>query len=409
MGSSAIRASRPGGALELRLGQIGALADCGAPTLTTTSRRVPLLPRHRTEAEAFRTRAAGRGAVHALRVADVVRLTDDAVMIEFDVPAELAADYRFQPGQHVVIRHHHDGEDIRRSYSICATPASGRLCIAIKRVDGGLFSGFATDRLRPGDRLRVTTPTGRFVPALNPTHRKRYVVVAVGSGITPLLAIMASILGTEPRSRVTLIYGNRSRGSAMFLPEIESLAAEHPGRLSVHLVMSREPVGDPLLAGRIDAAKLAALTAAEDEPVDEWFMCGPEALTDDLAEALAQAGADEESIHRELFVAGAREPSGPLDLPDLRSRVTISLDGRASELDVHSLGESILVAALAERPGVPYACRDGVCGTCRAKLVSGEVAMERCSALDRRERRAGYVLACMAHPVTETVSLDFDS
>ena len=370
---------------------------------------MPLLPRHRAEAEAFQARAAGRGAVHSLRVADLIRLTEDAVMIEFDVPPELAADYRFQPGQHVTILHEHEGEQIRRSYSICVPSNSGRLCVGIKRVDEGRFSQFATGRLRAGDVLQVMTPTGRFVPILNPTHARRYAVVAVGSGITPLLSITASILATEPHSRVTLIYGNRSRASTMFLSELDALAAEHPGRLDVHLVMSREPTGDPRRDGRIDAAKVAVLTSAGRARVDEWFMCGPEALMDELAIALQEAGTNEESIHRELFVAGTRDPSDLVDLPDVHSKVNVRLGGRTSQIDVHSLGEPILVAALEARPDAPYACRDGVCGTCRAKLVGGEVVMERCSALDRRERAAGYVLACMAHPVTETVTLDFDA
>lgn len=346
--------------------------------------------------------------MHALRISDLVRLTDDAVMIEFDVPPALAADYRFQPGQHVVILHEDEGEEIRRSYSICVPPSSGRLCVAVKRVEAGRFSQFATGGLRAGDELRVMTPTGRFVPVLNPTHVKRYAVVAVGSGITPLLSITAGILATEPRSRVTLIYGNRTRASAMFLPELDALAAEHPGRLDLHLMMSRESTGDPLLEGRLDAAKVATLAGAGGEAIDEWFMCGPEALMDELTAALGDAGAGEDAIHRELFVAGARDPLDMGDLPSVDSRVTIRLDGRSTELAVHSLGEPILVAALAQRPDAPYSCRDGVCGTCRAKLVSGEVVMERCSALDRREQAAGYVLACMAHPVTETVTLDFD-
>jgi ring-1,2-phenylacetyl-CoA epoxidase subunit PaaE len=384
------------------------LADCGAARLTTTSVRVPLLPRHRAQAEAFRARAAGRGAVHPLRVANLVRLTADAVMVEFDVPPALAADYRFQPGQHVVILHEHEGEEIRRAYSICVPSSSGRLCVGIKRTEEGRFSGFATGRLRPGDELRVMTPMGRFVPVLNPAQAKRYALVAVGSGITPLLSITASILATESRSRVTLIYGNRSRGSTMFLSELEALAAEHPERLEVHLVMSREPTGAPLREGRLDVEKVVALAAGDGVAVDEWFLCGPEALMEELAGALQAGGAAEESVHRELFAGGVRDPSGRVELPDVHSRVTVQLNGRTCEFAVHSLGEPILVAALKERPDAPYACRDGVCGTCRAKLVSGEVVMERCSALDRREQAAGYVLACMAHPVTDTVTLDFD-
>jgi ring-1,2-phenylacetyl-CoA epoxidase subunit PaaE len=383
------------------------LADCGARAGTTTSILVPLLPRHRAQAEAFRARAAGRGAVHTLRVADVVALTDDAVMIEFDVPSELADDYRFQPGQHLIVLHDHEGEEIRRSYSICLPSSSGRLCVGIKRVDGGRFSGFATGRLRPGSELRVMTPTGRFVPTLNPTHAKHYGVVAVGSGITPLLSITASVLATEPRSRVTLIYGNRSRRSTMFLSEVEALAAEHPQRLNVYLVMSREATGNPLLEGRIDAARVQALAAAGPGAIDEWFICGPEALMDELAGALQAAGTGEDSIHREAFVAGAGAIDRT-DLPELDSRVTIRLDGRTAEFDVRTPGEPILTAALRERPDAPYSCRDGVCGTCRAKLVSGQVVMDRCSALDRRERAAGYVLACTAHPLTDTVTLDFD-
>jgi ring-1,2-phenylacetyl-CoA epoxidase subunit PaaE len=369
---------------------------------------VPLLPRHKAEAAAFRAQQRGRGAVHDLVVQEVVPLTHDAVMLVFDVPEALRAAYRFQPGQHVVLIRRREGEEeVRRSYSICTAPASGRLCVAIKRVEAGLFSTWATRELRAGDRLGVMTPAGAFTPRLDARSSKHYVAIAAGSGITPILSIVLGILATEPRSRVTLVYGSRARASTMFLSDLEAAVAQHAGRLRLQLVVSREPAQDGAVHGRIDWPLLSAITAQD--PVDEWFMCGPDALMAHVCAALEDAGVPDERVHREHFTAGARDDAAMDALPELTSTVTVTLDGRASEHLVEARGDSVLATALRERRELPYACRDGVCGTCRAKVVEGGVVMERCSALDRRDRDAGYVLACVAHPVTERLVLNFDA
>jgi ring-1,2-phenylacetyl-CoA epoxidase subunit PaaE len=369
---------------------------------------VPLLPRHKAQAEAFRAQAAGRGAVHALPVEEVVPLTDDAVMIVFDVPDDLRQAYRFQPGQHVVLLHEHEGEEIRRSYSICVPSGSEKLCVAIKRLDAGAFSTYATRDLRAGDTLRVMTPMGRFTPRLNPRASKHYVAIAAGSGITPVLSIAQTILAAEAGSRVTLIYGNRTRSSSMFLDQLEAQARED-GRLTMHLLLSQEDPGDPRLAGRITWDKIASLIPGAPATVDEWFMCGPDELMESICAALAENGVDDEAIHREQFTASARDEIALGELPDIDSDVTFTLNGETTQLTVNSLQEPVLISALSLRNDLPYACKDGVCGTCRAKVVSGQVVMERCSALDKREREAGYVLTCTAHPVTDVVELDFDA
>lgn len=369
---------------------------------------MPLLPRHKAQAEAFRAQAAGRGAVHELRVEEVVPLTDDAVMLVFDVPDDLRQAYRFQPGQHVVLLREHEGEEIRRSYSICVPSGSDRLCVAIKRLEAGAFSTYATRELKAGDTLRVMTPMGRFTPKLNPRAAKHYVAVAAGSGVTPLLSIAQTILASEAGSRVTLIYGNRTRSSTMFLQQLEEQAREDP-RLTLHLVLSQEDPGDPRRAGRITWDKITQLVPDAATTVDEWFMCGPDELMESICAALEEAGVNDEKVHREQFTASARDEIALGELPDVDSDVTFTLNGETTQLKVNSLQEPVLISALGLRNDLPYACKDGVCGTCRAKVVSGQVVMERCSALDKRERDAGYVLTCTAHPVTDVVELDFDA
>jgi ring-1,2-phenylacetyl-CoA epoxidase subunit PaaE len=348
-------------------------------------------------------------AVHPLRVAEVHPLTDEAVAITFVVPDELREDYRFRPGQHLVLVRREGEQEARRSYSICA-PAGGPLRVAVKRQPGGLFSTWATSRLRRGDVLGVMTPTGRFCLDLLPNHAKHYVAIAAGSGITPILSHVATVLEVERRSRVTLLYANRLRRSTMFHDELCVLRERHPDRFVVQHVFSREPAPGAHLRGRLTAPRLRELFAdiVPAQGVDEWLMCGPSSLVEDVTSVLAELAVPPHAVHRELFTAGEADVAEPEDVV-VDSEVTVVLGGERTTVHVPASDGPILDALLAARPEVPYSCREGVCATCRARTVEGAVTMRRSSGLGAGELTAGYVLACQARPVSEHVVLDFDT
>jgi ring-1,2-phenylacetyl-CoA epoxidase subunit PaaE len=363
------------------------------------------------------TAAHRRATIHPLRVSAVERLTDDAVAIEFAVPPELAEEYRFTHGQHVSLRSLEAGDDLRRSYSICSAAGSGRLRVAVKRLSGGVFSAYAHDHLKVGDIVEVVTPIGRFTTALDPAQTRSYAMVAAGSGITPILSILTTILETEPRSTVSLIYGNRTVQDMMFLEELEDLKNLHPDRFAMFHVLSREEQDVALFHGRIDRAHLAQFLdqLVRPEDVDEWFLCGPREMIDSARALLIERGTDATRVHSELFHADdarrpvqARDDASHEPSAEGTSEVTIVLDGRRSTFRLARDGERVLDAALRVRSDAPYACKGGVCGTCRAKLVSGSVEMEQCFALEESEIEAGFVLACQSHPTSEEVVLDFD-
>jgi ring-1,2-phenylacetyl-CoA epoxidase subunit PaaE len=358
---------------------------------------------------------ASRHALHPLRVAGVERLTDDAVAVTFDVPDELGDVFAFAPGQHVAIVRAAGGDEVRRSYSICS-PAGGPLRVAVKRLPAGRFSGYAHDGLAAGDVLDVLPPAGRFTTRLDPTRPCHRVMIAAGSGITPVLSILQTVLETEPQSRCTLIYGNRTVSSIMFLEELEDLKDRFPTRLSLFHVLSREPQESALAEGRIEAGKLERFldTLIAPETVDEWFLCGPSGMVQDARATLRARGVPARAIHRELFHAEDTAPpptpappagEGPVD----GAAVTIVLDGRRTRLTVPREGIAILDAALAVRPDAPYACKGGVCGSCRCRIVEGEVRMDRVYALEDDEVAAGVRLACQSHPVSDSIVLDFDA
>jgi ring-1,2-phenylacetyl-CoA epoxidase subunit PaaE len=354
--------------------------------------------------------AAARHAVfHPLRVAAIDELTEDAVAITFDVPEELREDYAFVHGQHLNIR---GGDDVRRSYSICTPPSSGRLRIGVKRLGGGAFSEGVVDRLRVGDELEVSTPAGRFTTVLDPTAAKRYAAVAAGSGITPVLSIVAAILEGEPGSFVTLVYANRTSRSVMFLDEVHDLKDRFPERFQVIHVLSRETQDVELLSGRLDAKRFQGILEAFLPPdeVDDWFLCGPQQMVMELREVLTDAGATR--VHTELFHADPvpRAPVATLaDGAEGAAAVTIRLDGRGTDLSLRPDDVSVLEAALRERSDLPFACKGGVCGTCRAKLVEGTVQMDANYALEPDEIEKGYVLTCQSHPTSPKVVLDYDA
>jgi ring-1,2-phenylacetyl-CoA epoxidase subunit PaaE len=352
---------------------------------------------------------------HPLTIAAIDPVTDDSVAIMFEVPEQLRADYAFTQGQHLTIRTELAGDDVRRNYSICAPVSSGQLRVAVKRLPGGAFSEHALDVLQPGDVLDVMTPSGRFFTELDPRNTKHYVCVAAGSGITPVLSIVATTLETEPHSQVTLVYANRTHKSVMFLEEVEDLKDSYPDRFQLIHVLSREPQEVELFSGRLDADRMARLLESLLPPdtVDEWFLCGPFDMVSDLRKLLISEGVAKKAVHAEVFhveSAGAvrRTPvqsAGPAE----GAEVTITLDGRTSSFRLASDGPVVLDAALAVRSDAPFACKGGVCGTCRAKVVEGSVEMDTNWALEPDEVERGYVLTCQSHPTSDKVVLDYDA
>jgi ring-1,2-phenylacetyl-CoA epoxidase subunit PaaE len=346
--------------------------------------------------------------LHPLRVSAIDELTEDAVAITFEVPAELRDDYAFVHGQHVSVR---GSDDVRRSFSICTPPSSGVLRIGVKRLPGGAFSDGIVGSLQVGDSLEVMTPAGRFTTDLDPTAAKRYVAVAAGSGITPVLSIMAAVLEGEPGARVTLVYANRTSRSVMFLDEVHDLKDRFPGRFQILHVLSREQQDVELLSGRLDADRFRAIVDAFGlAGADDWFLCGPHEMVVDLRQALTDMG--ESRVHTELFHAdpAPRAPVAALvDGTDGAAQVTIRLDGRASDFPLRPDGPPVLEAALDVRSDLPFACKGGVCGTCRAKLVEGTVQMDANYSLEPDEVERGYVLTCQSHPTAAKVVLDYDA
>ncbi len=346
--------------------------------------------------------------LHSLRVSAIDELTEDAVAITFEVPDELRDDYAFVHGQHVSVR---GSDDVRRSFSICTAPSSGVLRIGVKRLPGGAFSDGIVGSLQVGDSLEVMTPAGRFTTDLDPSAAKRYVAVAAGSGVTPVLSIMAALLEGEPGSRVTLVYANRTSRSIMFLDEVHDLKDRFPERFQILHVLSREQQDVELLSGRLDADRFRAIVEAFGlAGADDWFLCGPHEMVVDLRQALTDLG--ETRVHTELFHAdpAPRAPVAALvDGTDGAAQVTIRLDGRASDFPLRPDGPPVLEAALDVRSDLPFACKGGVCGTCRAKLVEGTVQMDANYALEPDEVERGYVLTCQSHPTAAKVVLDYDA
>lgn len=348
---------------------------------------------------------------HALEVSEVARLTDDSVAIELRVPAELADHYRFVAGQHVVVRRDIDGRDVRRSYSLCVPADSGRLRIAVKEVPGGRFSTFANRELRVGETLLVTSPIGDFTAVPDASSHRRYCAIAAGSGITPVISIVATLLENEPHCEVNLIYGNRSGGSIMFLDELAELKDRHMRRLTLVHVLSRESSEIPLLAGRLDAAKIGELLHAlvDVASIDRWFLCGPPGVVESAQEVLESGGVAPDRIALELFF-DERPPAPPRVVAGDASGTVVrfTLGGRTSEVRVDPNGPPILDYVLSVRADAPFSCRNGACASCRAIVTSGEVSMHHNWSLTDSEVAAGQVLSCQSHPVTDHVELTYD-
>jgi len=353
---------------------------------------------------------------HSLKVREVRPETADCVSVAFEIPDALRAAYRFLPGQYLTLRTTLAGNDLRRSYSICAGPNDGELRVAIKKVTGGVFSTFANEQLRAADTLEVMTPMGNFHTPLDSAQAKNYVAFAAGSGITPILSIMKAVLETEPQSTFTLFYGNRSSDTIIFKEAIEALKNRFMRRLSTHYVLSREHRGSDLFYGRITAEKCSAFcnTLLDWESVDEFFLCGPEEMVEAVRDTLLALGVERRKIHVELFLAsGSRQAARAQErveaLPDIVSTVCVVLDGNSFEFTLPAHGDTILDAATKAGADLPFSCKGGVCSTCRAKLVEGDVMMEVNYALEADELEQGYILTCQAHPQSDRVLVDFDS
>ncbi len=355
------------------------------------------------------TRRAPRATFHPLRVLVVEHLTDDSVAITFDVPAGLREAFDFGAGQSLTLRRFIDGEEHRRSYSICA--AAGALPrVGVREIPDGLFSSWLVREVSAGDTVEVQTPTGSFLA--DPAEAGRHLCIAAGSGITPMLSIAASVL-TNPGSEVTLLYGNRTTSSVMFAEELADLKNRHGARLDLVHVLSREPRDVELFSGRLDADRLRRLLTAlvPLHGVDHVWLCGPFGLIADARSVLDELGVAREKVHFELFYVD--EPPPALTRPEAVpegdvSEVTVVLDGRTTTARMPR-ATSILDGAAATRNDLPFACKGGVCGTCRAHITSGEVDMRRNYALDDDEVERGYVLTCQTHPVSDAVTVDFDA
>lgn len=352
-----------------------------------------------------------RPAFHSLRVSEVRPLCEDAAVVGFDVPAELAEEFAHRPGQSLTLRRTVDGRDERRSYSICS-PAGAPPRIGVRVVPDGLFSSWLVHDLRPGDAVEALAPSGAFTPDLDSPGQ--HVLIAAGSGITPMLSIAESVLAADTVSKVTLFYGNRRTDTVMFADELADLKDLHPARFQVGHVLSREPREAELLSGRLDADRLAALVEGlVDVPsVDHWWLCGPHGMVTDARGLLADLHIPDDRVHQELFFADD-EPITPLRhiddaLEGPVSQVTLILDGRTTTAALPT-DTTILDGAQRSRPDLPFACKGGVCGTCRAKITDGRADMRRNFALEAAEVDAGYVLTCQSFPASEALTVDYDA
>ena len=352
---------------------------------------------------------------HPLTVKEVQKETADSVIITFDIPESIKDLFQFIQGQNVTLKMNIDGDEIRRSYSICSAPFENKLSIAVKKVTGGKLSTYVNTHLQAGELLDVLPPTGRFNTLLNVINKKNYCAFAAGSGITPIISIIKSTLATEPGSSFTLVYGNRSRGSIMFFEELAALKNKYVERFNLIHLLSGEKTASPVNFGRINDEKLTGLQKLVDyKSMDEIFICGPAEMLFSVKDFLQKIGIDQKQIHFELFTTpdstqAKIQQSITTETTGVKSNITIQLDGRSFGFALAFNNESILDAALKQGADLPYACKGGVCATCRAKLIEGNVKMDVNYALEGEELEKGFILTCQSHPLTEKVVVDFDS
>ena len=353
---------------------------------------------------------------YPLRIKKINKETDQCVSVEFDIPGSLANAFQFKQGQSLTMRTNLTGEEVRRTYSLCSSPLDKKWKVAIKKVEGGLFSSFANENLKEGDELDVMEPVGKFYTELDPNNKKNYLAFAAGSGITPVISIIKTTLRTEPHSNFTLVYGNRSRSSIIFFEELEGLKNKFIDRFSFINILSRERTETPINFGRIDIGKLTELAKLIDyKKMDEIFICGPEEMIFCVKNFLEQKEITEKKIHFELFTTSGQKKQGTRykeqesSTGGPQSKITVKVDGRSFDFDLSLNSDiTILDAALKQGADLPFACKGGMCCTCKAKLVEGEVEMDVHWGLEHEEIEQGYILSCQSHPKTEKVVVDFD-
>jgi ring-1,2-phenylacetyl-CoA epoxidase subunit PaaE len=351
---------------------------------------------------------------HKLTVKDIQHETKDCVSIAFDIPKVLGKDFFFRQGQNVTIKVNMNGEEIRRSYSICSSPLDNELRIAVKKVYDGSFSTFANQKLKQGDVLDVLPPTGTFFTEVDISNKKEYVFFAAGSGITPVISIIKTILLIEQESTVTLVYGNMNVSSIIFKEHIEALKDKYLQRFRVYHILSRERTEADINFGRIDAEKCGQLSKLIDLlSVDEFFICGPEKMLFAITQFLETNGIDKKKIHFELFTTPARKNTRIYTTKKTQenegSEITVKMDGRSFTFILDYNSNNILDASLAQGADLPFSCKGGVCCTCKAKLVEGDVEMEVNYGLEQEEVKAGFILTCQSHPRSKKVVIDFDN
>ena len=352
---------------------------------------------------------------HTLTVAEVVPETDEARSIRFAVPPEMAELYRFRAGQHLTLRTVIDGEEVRRNYSLCTAPADGELMVTVKQIAGGIFSNWVARDLKAGDAIDVMPPHGSFTVDFDPTHARRYVGFAGGSGITPIMSLIRTALSTEPNSRFTLFYGNRDAGSIIFLEQLAALKDRYLGRFELFHFLAEEEGDIDLFNGMLDRATCDAAIAnlvPEPNSATAWFICGPGPMMDAAEAALMDRGIAHDRIHIERFTAGRPSAALAAEMAQLQQEaaglsMTVTLDGRTRKVPFAE--GNILDSARAAGLPAPFACKAGVCATCRARVTAGEVSMAARYGLTDEEIAAGYVLTCQSVPKGEGVAVDYDA
>ncbi len=354
---------------------------------------------------------------HSLEVASVHQETPECIVVGFRIPESEQADFAFVHGQYLTLKLSVNGEELRRSYSICSSPLDkDEVRIAVKKVPGGRASTQLVDKLKPGMRIEVMTPMGNFTTALDGSKSRHFVAFAAGSGITPILSILKTVLRTEQRSRFTLFYGNTDQDRIIFRTRLDELKGQFGERLSVHHILSKGVDEDMLFNGRITKEKAVQLLQRfVSDPMDkEFFICGPEQMMVNVSEALEKQGVDKKHIHIELFTTPvateAKKPAAAEDTGDFNgvAEVKVIMDGREHLIKLSTKGDSVLDAALDAGLDVPFACKGAVCCTCKARVVAGKVEMDMNYALTDDEVADGYVLTCQTHPRSANVTVDYD-
>jgi ring-1,2-phenylacetyl-CoA epoxidase subunit PaaE len=350
---------------------------------------------------------------HSLKVKEVIKETADCVSITFTIPQELQHTFLFTQGQNVTIRTQINNQEVRRTYSICAAPYENQLKVAVKKVEGGIFSTYANEKLKQGDSLDVMPPIGKFYTELKPENKKNYLAIAAGSGITPIVSIIKQTLLTEPHSTFTLVYSNKNKNSIIFFEEIEGLKNKYINRFTLINILSREKTDAAISFGRINENKLIELKKLiKYTAISEVFICGPEEMIFCAKDFFEKEGLDKKNIHFELFGSVKKKTTDnkpqTTENTVAKSNITIKLDGRSFDFALGFNEGNILDAALAQGADLPYACKGGVCCTCKAKLLEGEVDMDVNWGLEHEEIEQGFILTCQSHPKTEKVVVDFD-